>query len=79
MNFIEGLLKSWEKSTILVVVDRLTKYAHFIPLPHPYTAKSVANIFIENIYKLFRLPKMIVSDRDSVFTRNFWKELWTLQ
>jgi len=45
MNFIEGLPKSEGLSVILVVVDRLTKYAHFIPVKHPYTTYSIAHLF----------------------------------
>ena len=52
MDFIDSLPSSQGKSTILVVVDRLTKYAHFCALRHPYTATSVARIFVENIAKL---------------------------
>jgi len=47
MDFIEGLPKSKGFSTILVVVDRLTKYAHFIPVKHPYTATTIAQLFMD--------------------------------
>jgi hypothetical protein len=56
---------------ILVVIDRFSKYAHFFPLKHPYSASSVATTFLNNIVKLHGLPKTIVSDRDKVFTSNF--------
>lgn len=79
MDFIEGLPKSQGKTTIFVVVDRLTKYAHFMVLTHPYTAKDVAQLFLDNIYKLHGLPVSIVSDRDAVFTSTFWQELFKLQ
>ena len=79
MDFIEGLPKSGGKSVILVIVDRLTKFAHFLALSHPYTAKTVAAVFMDNIYSLYGMPQSIVSDRDAVFTSDFWKELWSLQ
>ncbi|KAL0446032.1 UNVERIFIED_CONTAM: hypothetical protein Slati_1731100 [Sesamum latifolium] len=49
MDFIEGLPQSYGKDSISVVVDRLTKYSHFIPLKQPYTAASIAKIFFDNI------------------------------
>ncbi|KAL2253797.1 UNVERIFIED_CONTAM: Retrovirus-related Pol polyprotein from transposon [Sesamum indicum] len=78
MDFIEGLPNSEGKDSILVVVDRLTKYSHFISLKHPYTATSIVKVFFDNIYKLHGLPVSIISDRDKVFTSRFWRELFTL-
>ncbi|XP_026428650.1 uncharacterized protein LOC113324549 [Papaver somniferum] len=72
MDFIEGFPVSNMKSIILVIVDRLTKYAHFLALQHPYTAASVAHAFLNQVVKLHGLPSSIVSDRDKVFTSNFW-------
>jgi hypothetical protein len=62
-----------------VVVDQLSKYAHFIAISHPYTAVSIAQVFFENIFKLHGMPKSIVCDRDPTFTSNFWTELFKLQ
>ncbi|KAJ3702949.1 hypothetical protein LUZ61_006654 [Rhynchospora tenuis] len=79
IDFIDGFPKVHGKSVILTVVDRLSKYSHFIALAHPYTAQSVAVVFFENIVKLHGIPESIVSDRDPVFTSTFWKELFRLQ
>jgi len=76
MDFVEGLPKSNGKDVILVVVDRLTIHAHFLPLSHPYTASSVASLFLDNIFKLHGLPTAIVTDWDRIFTRDFWKDLF---
>ena len=51
MDFMEGLPKSKGKDVILVVVDRLTKYTHFIPLAHPFMATQVADIFMDTIFQ----------------------------
>jgi hypothetical protein len=59
---IAGLPPSAGKTTILVVVDRLSKSAHFLALAHPYIAKMVAEIFITGIVKLHGMPQSIVSD-----------------
>ena len=78
MEFLEGLPISKGMSVIWVVVDRLSKYAHFIPLAHSYSATSIAQSFLNNIYKLHGLPNSIVSDRDKIFTITFWQELFKL-
>lgn len=78
MDFVEGLPKFEGKEVILVVVDRFTKYSHFVGINHPYTAFHVARIFMDNIYKLHGLPHSIVSDRDSIFISAFWQELFKL-
>ena len=76
MDFVEGLPVSNNKNMILVVVDRFTKYSHFIPLKHPITVKTVAKAFVDNIFKLHSLPLVIVTDRDRIFTSNLWQELF---
>lgn len=78
MDFIDGLPLSFGKSVILVVVDRLSKAAHFMALTHPYTAASVAQVFLEIVFRLHGFPQIIVSDYDSVFLSEFWKVLFTL-
>lgn len=72
MDFIEGLPKSGGKDVILVVVDRFTKYSHFLALSHPFSAQSVAKVFLDSIYKLHGQPISIVTDRDKVFASSFW-------
>jgi hypothetical protein len=74
MDFIEGLSKSEGKDTILVVVAKLTKYPHFIALCHPYTTKTVVQLFIDNIFKIHGLPLVIITDRDIIFTSRLWKK-----
>jgi len=76
MDFVEGLPKVGGKSMILTVVDRFSKYAHFVALSHPYTAVSVARIIFDEIVRLHGIPTSIVSDRDPVFTSAFWQELF---
>lgn len=77
MDFIEGLPTSERHNCILVVVNKFSKYAYFLPLTHPFTAESVANAFMRNIYKLHSMPKVIISDRDKIFTSLFWEHLFT--
>ena len=58
------------------MVDRFSKFAHFIALGHPYTAASVARAFFTEIVRLHGFPKSIVSDRDLVFTGHVWRDLF---
>lgn len=73
MDFIEGLPNSHGYTSIMAVVDRLTKYAHFMGLKHPFTSTDVAVVFLNHIHKLHGLPVSIVSDRDKVFIGYLWK------
>nr|GFB09589.1 Ty3/gypsy retrotransposon protein [Tanacetum cinerariifolium] len=76
MDFITSLPPSNGKTAIWVIVDRLSKFAHFIALPPHHTAASLATIFLHDIYRLHGLPKSIISDRDPIFLSRFWKELF---
>jgi hypothetical protein len=77
MDFITRLPKSEGKSVIMVIVDRLTKNAHFCALSHPFKASTVSTTFMETVQKLHGSPKIIVSDRDPIFTGHFWTELFS--
>lgn len=76
MDFIEGLPKSKWKDAILVVVDRLTKYAHFLALSHPYSVEQVVEIFMNNIHRLHGMPMAIIIDRDRIFTSQLFQEIF---
>lgn len=78
LDFIEGLPRSANHDTILVVVDKFTKYSHFIPLHHPFTSLTVAKAYMTHVYKLHGLPQAIISDRDRIFTSTLWQELFKL-
>lgn len=78
MNFIDRLPLSQGKITIFVVMDRMRKYAHFMALYHPYSAISIALLFMDNIYRLHGLSKYIVRHCDPVFVSGFWRELFRL-
>lgn len=79
MDFVTGLPKSKGCEAILVVVDQLSKFSHFIPLKHPYTARVIAKVFAKEIIRLHGIPSSIVSDRDPIFMSHFWREIFKLQ
>ena len=78
MNFIEGLPMSKGYSVVMVVLDRLSKYNHFIHMAHPYIVATIARAFMDNIFKPHGIPHNIVSDRDAIFTSKFWQEIFQL-
>ena len=79
MNFVLGLPHTFRKhDSILVFVDRFSKMAHFLPCCKTSNAFKVAKLYFDEIFKLYGLPKTIVSDRDVHFMSYFWKTLWHL-
>ncbi|MCH80609.1 hypothetical protein A2U01_0001379, partial [Trifolium medium] len=79
LDFITGIPKSKGYDAVLVVVDRLSKYSHFILLKHPYTAKSIAELFVKEVVRLHGIPNSLISDRDPIFVSHFWMELFKMQ
>lgn len=73
LDFITALPKSRGYDAILVVVDKLSKYDHFLLLKHPYTAKSVVALFVKEIVRLHGVPHSLLSDRDPIFISFFGK------
>lgn len=76
MDLIESLPKSAGHDTILVIIDKYTKYAHFITLKHHFTASQVSQTLLDNVFKLYGPPTAVITDRDKIFTSNFWAELF---
>jgi hypothetical protein len=77
MDFIMGLPKTVKQhDAIMVVVDKLSKETHFIPIKSTFKSIDIANVFMKEIFKLHGFPKTIISDRDAKFTSNFWKSLF---
>jgi hypothetical protein len=77
MDFITGLPRTGKQhDSIMVVVDKLTKDAHFIPLKTTHKATNVSNIYMREIARLHGINKIIVSNRDPKFTSKFWKGLF---
>ena len=62
--------------TIFVVVHKLSKEAHFIPMKSTYKVVHIVDIFLKEIFRLHRIPKEIISDQDTKFTKKFWRSLF---
>ena len=78
LDFITRLPKVFGKDCIFVVVDRLTKFTHFIAVTTTFTAAQVAELFFKEVFRLHGLPKSIVSDKDNCFFSTFWQELFKM-
>ena len=78
MDFIMDIPKRKKQNdSIFVVVDKLSKAAHFIPVKSTYKVVYIADIFLNEIFKLHGIPKAIISNQDMKFTRNFWRSLFS--
>ena len=78
MGFITGLPKSPKgNDAIWVIIDRLSKVAHFLPVRVDVTAAKLANLYTSRIVVLHGIPKKIISDRGSLFTSKFWTSFQT--
>jgi hypothetical protein len=76
MDFIVGLPRAQKGyDSIWVIVDRLTRVTHFIPVKTTYTGPQLAKLYISRIVCLHGVPKKIVSDRGTQFTSKFWEWL----
>ena len=77
MNFIMGIPKSKKKNySIFVVVDKLSKATHFIPVNSTYKEVHIVDIFLKEIFRLHEIPKEIILDQDTKFIGNFWRSLY---
>lgn len=79
IDFIEGLATSNGYEVIIVIVDRLTKYAHFAALKHLFTTVIVAKAFVTNVVCLHGIPTSIISDWDKVLISPLWQALFKSQ
>jgi len=76
MDFVVGLPLTIQKfDSLWVIVDRLTKYAHFLPINIRYSLEKWAELYIREIVRLHGIPTSIVFDRDPRFTSKFWGNL----
>ena len=72
LDFVTGLPRNQNlNDSIMVVVDKLSKTAHFIPIKTTYKAANIADIFLKQFFRLHGIPKVIISDQDSKFIGNF--------
>lgn len=78
LDFISSLPNSHHYNCTMVLVDKFSKYAHFLALTHLFSALSVAKLYLKEVYHLHGLLSSIILDRDPIFTSKLWRELFTL-
>ena len=79
LDFITRLPKNQKKNDyVMVMVDKLSTEAHFIPVKTTYKDTNIANIFMKEVFCLHGIPKMIIFYRDPKFTGKFWKSLFKI-
>ena len=78
MEFIVSLSKSKKKNdSIFVVIDKLSKASHFIPIKLNYKAMNIDDIFLKEIFRLHGIPKVIILDRYAKSIGKFWRSLFS--
>jgi transposase InsO family protein len=77
MDFIIGLPRmNKQHDSIMVVVEKLARSSHFVHVKTTHTMTNIAESFIKEIARFHGIPRTIVSDRDTMFTSNFWRGLF---
>jgi hypothetical protein len=76
LDYLTHLPKSNGFNSVLIVVDHLTRMAHFLPYTETVTAEETATLFLQGVYRIHGLPRVLVSDRDPIFVSDFWQTLW---
>jgi transposase InsO family protein len=76
LGYLTHLPKGNGFNNVVIVVDHLTRMAHFLPCTKTVTAEETATLFLQGVYRLHGLPRVLVSDRDPKFVSGFWQTLW---
>jgi hypothetical protein len=76
LDYLTHLPESNGFNIVLIVLDHLTRMAHFLPCTKTVTAEETATLFLQRVYRLHGLPRVLVSDRDPKFVSGFWQTLW---
>jgi hypothetical protein len=76
LDYLTHLDESNGFNNVLIVVDHLTRMAHFLPCTEIVTAEETATLFLHGVCRLHGLPRVLVSDRDPKFVSGFWQTLW---
>ena len=76
MDFVVGLPRTTKGHDVIwVIIDRLTKSAHFIPIKMTFSLEQLADLYVREVIRLHGVPKSIISDRDARFTSKFWRSV----
>jgi hypothetical protein len=76
LDYLTHLPVSNGFNVVLIVVDHLTRMAHFLPCTETVTAEVTATLFLQGVYRLHGLPRVMISDRDPKFVSGFWHTFW---